>query len=136
MGSIDLIVADGDLRDLDSFAARFLGVIDAQECERRESVNYANGLYYLAKSNTLRIKLCYTDDSDHSDRPFWAMVEGELLSDEQVERMVNLWACQLLSPFGFELAQVNGFGTKNEVRRDYGSDGKLIGWDDSGSHKI
>jgi len=100
-----------DLPAAATAAYRALGVTQFDE---RESSNYVDGRYFLAKQGQLNLEIALSDDEDADDLRFWLSIEGELEGSSELEfdQMIDVIAKQKLQAAGARVARVYDFGKK------------------------
>lgn len=117
MTHVDLLIGTGGPTSLKDFATRFFEILRLADVELRESENYVEGHYFIAKNGPKTFRVMLSADIDHLDLPYWIQISS---TDAEPLRAVEIDELAFaLIRLGYRVARIVNFGRIDEKRIDY-----------------
>jgi hypothetical protein len=118
MNDADLLVGTKSSLSLTDFAHRFFEIADIPHFEMRDSENYVDGHYYIARGGPRTFKVMRSDSSDHGDLPYWIRVSAAGNAEPLTMAEIDALALELVHN-GYKVARISDFKGFTEDRFNY-----------------
>lgn len=118
MTHADLLVGVEKPKSLAEFASRFFEAAHVARFELRDSENYVDGHYFIARTGPRTFRVMLSSDRDHCDLPYWVQMistdDAEPLTMAEIDALASILFQQ-----GYKVARIVNFGRIDETRFDY-----------------
>jgi hypothetical protein len=121
MTHADLLVGTENPRSLTDFARRFFEIAHIAHFELRDSENYVDGHYFIARTGPRTFRVMLSADKDHRDVPYWIQVSATEETGSLTVAEIDSLAFTLVNQ-GYKVARIVNFGRHAEERFDYAAD--------------